>query len=566
MSGATYVTNTGVLELNGLNLGAEPVVVSGAGAGNGAIVNSGASQQNALRFITLSGDATFGGTARWDVRANPTAALTGNGRKLTKTNANEVWLVDLGETGLGDIEVRQGLLGLADSTTAGNPASPLSVWPGTTLHLSSSDTFELDKAMRVTNATVRSDAGNNTSVGPALFSGAVSLPVGATLELAGPITGSGSITKSSAGTLILSGSNAYSGTLYVDTASDTANAGNVRISGGAALQNAASPIYIRNMNSGTSTLQLDSGITVAQAIQLSGRNNSAPAIQNVSGSNTLAGGFSLQVGGGNYCAPVGQRHADTGWSDSHQHAGRHPAVDFPGGGLPSNQRGPSERDGGGSVALTKTGTGSLTLKAPTPIPGGTVLSQGIIYVQSSRAFGTGAVTTTPAATRAGSRSGSGVTVTNRHRRHHRQPRRGSRSAHRQWQRRRHVRRPDQLQCVRACRRAYRRAVLGRSAPLHGPDHHAGGHLHGDPHWQRPLLRRRRLSRNPGPRQHHEPRREQRPLRPMRPPRHRRQWQSAVARPISISNGFNQTLAGLKNAVTPANVGVGDQQRRRPPTR
>jgi autotransporter-associated beta strand protein len=412
VSGATYVTNTGALELNGLNMGAEPVVVSGAGAGSGAILNSGASQQNALRFVTLSGDATFGGTARWDVRANPTAALAGNGHKLIKTGANEVWLAGLGETGLGDIEVRQGLLGLADSTTAGDPASALSVWTGATLHLSSSDTFELDKRLRVTNATVRSDAGNNTSVGPAIFSGAVSLPIGATLELGGPIAGSGSITKSGAGTLILSGSNAYTGALYVDTASDTANAGNVRISGGAALRNAASPIYIRNMNSGTSTLQLDSGITVTQAVQLSGRNNSVPALQNVSGSNMLSGGFSLQVGGANYwfqsdsgmltldgpiptSTPGGTRRLTFLGAGSHQVSG-------------VLQNG----TGGGSLALTKTGSGSLTIKNTNSYSGGTVLSQGILYVQSSRAFGTGTVTTDTGDNQGRIALSSGVTVTN----------------------------------------------------------------------------------------------------------------------------------------------------------
>ena len=42
-------------------------------------------QSNALRFVTFTGNTTFGGIGRWDIRANPTATLTGNNFNLTKT-------------------------------------------------------------------------------------------------------------------------------------------------------------------------------------------------------------------------------------------------------------------------------------------------------------------------------------------------------------------------------------------------------------------------------------------------------------------------------------------------
>ena len=65
--------NGGTLDINAHNLGAEAISVQGNGVGLpgiGAIVNnSTAQQQNALRFLTLTGDATIGGTARWDIRA-----------------------------------------------------------------------------------------------------------------------------------------------------------------------------------------------------------------------------------------------------------------------------------------------------------------------------------------------------------------------------------------------------------------------------------------------------------------------------------------------------------------
>ena len=63
------------------------------------------------------------------------------------------------------------------------------------------------------------------------------------------------------------------------------------------------PISIRNNNGGSSTLQLDGSgdnIIVAQDISLAGRNVPVIAIQNFSGSNTLAGNFILTSGGGIY--------------------------------------------------------------------------------------------------------------------------------------------------------------------------------------------------------------------------------------------------------------------------
>ncbi|HEY9510751.1 MAG TPA: autotransporter-associated beta strand repeat-containing protein, partial [Verrucomicrobiae bacterium] len=88
------VQSTGTLDLNGLNLGDKSVIAEGPGTSGGAIVNnSPTAQLNALRFVSLSGDATFGGAGRWDIRANPTASLSGNGFNLTKNGVNEIWLV-----------------------------------------------------------------------------------------------------------------------------------------------------------------------------------------------------------------------------------------------------------------------------------------------------------------------------------------------------------------------------------------------------------------------------------------------------------------------------------------
>src|SRR5262249_36135253 len=96
-NGGTTIASGARLDANRLSVGAEPVTVSGAGLGNaGAIINNGAAQSAALRFVTLSNNTTFGGIGRWDIRASPTGNLIGNNFNLTKIGGNEVWLVDLG--------------------------------------------------------------------------------------------------------------------------------------------------------------------------------------------------------------------------------------------------------------------------------------------------------------------------------------------------------------------------------------------------------------------------------------------------------------------------------------
>ncbi len=137
---------------------------------------------------------------------------------------------------------------------------------------------------------------NNNSTSP-------SIVVANTATLALPLTGTNGFTKSGTGTLILSGSNSLSGAFNVDTANTANNDGIVRVAHPFAITNVASPINILDNNTGHSTLQLDGtqgNIFIPQPVNLAGRNANFISIQNLSGSNTLAGGFIFTSGGGNY--------------------------------------------------------------------------------------------------------------------------------------------------------------------------------------------------------------------------------------------------------------------------
>lgn len=213
-NGTTTIASGARLDVNGFNLGAEPVNAQGTGLGNaGAIINSGGSQNNALRFVTLSGNTTFGGINRWDIRANPTGSLVGNNFTLTKTGINTIYLVDLGNTGLGAISVNEGLFGVQGTSTLGTSASTLSIAANATFGIFATGTNTLAKIVTMSSARISNGSGSNTLIGATSLSGtnAFDISSGTTLVMGGNISGSGSLEKITTGTLILTGTNLYTG-------------------------------------------------------------------------------------------------------------------------------------------------------------------------------------------------------------------------------------------------------------------------------------------------------------------------------------------------------------------
>ncbi|HEX4120745.1 MAG TPA: autotransporter-associated beta strand repeat-containing protein [Verrucomicrobiae bacterium] len=212
--------NGSTLDINGQDLGAVTVTVSGTGVGGvGAIINSGGAAENGLQNVVMAGPATFGGIGRWDIRNNPGASLStgGNAYDLTKIGANQVSLVGVTvDANLNNINVNQGIFSVQEGTTSiGNPTANLTVSPGGTLDFyAASGSYQKNFILNGdgVTTTLEIESGTATMSGPMAFNNncLVSL-VGTSLTLASGASGTGTMSISGPGELQLQGTLTYTG-------------------------------------------------------------------------------------------------------------------------------------------------------------------------------------------------------------------------------------------------------------------------------------------------------------------------------------------------------------------
>jgi autotransporter-associated beta strand protein len=223
-NGPTFISAGATLDVDGFNTGGEPIVVSGSGVGGrGAVVNNSGNPaflNPNVANVTLTGDATFGGTGRWDLRSADTSktnAFLSTGShayNLTKAGTNQVSLVAAGvDAALANIDVQGGIFSVEKVTSSlGNPTNILAVTNGATLQFFQVSNV-LSKVVVLKNgATMLNYSGTNTFGGALVLEGSSTFNiVGAWLKLTNVLSGSGSVNKSGNGTLIITAPAVYSG-------------------------------------------------------------------------------------------------------------------------------------------------------------------------------------------------------------------------------------------------------------------------------------------------------------------------------------------------------------------
>lgn len=287
--GGTIISSGGVLDVNGQDLGFEPISIVGAGPdGAGALVNYGGGQNNALRTVTMTGDATVGGTGRFDIRnigGNASLSTGGNAFKLTKKGPNQFSLVGVEvDPALGDVDVQEGTFGFETTSTLGDATKTLNLGFNTTLILwNLNNPFYKPLVLGGGTAwNINNGSGTCTIDGPVtLLANSVWNVAGTSLTVSSGITGAGGLTKVGAQPLYLNGANTYAGPTVI-------SAGNVVLGAVASISNSPSI----TLASGTT---LD--VSAVAAASTSGAFELNGAIsQTLSGSGTVVGNVSAGNG------------------------------------------------------------------------------------------------------------------------------------------------------------------------------------------------------------------------------------------------------------------------------
>ncbi len=310
----TTVQAGATLDVAGFNTFAEAITIAGSGAGGtGALINTGATQQNAVKHLTLAANATIGGTGRWDMRQNSaTPTLDMGGFTLTKTGLNTVSLVGVAVSNPGNIDVTQGNFAIQTSTDMGGSAANLiTVRDGATLSAWQSS-IPLNWAIQLANnATLFAESSaaitQNVWAGPIdIAAGSATLRAEGTASLTGVISGTGSsLIKTGVASVFITNANTYDG-------STTINAGSIIAQHSSALGTGTTATVAN-----AARLELDNITISGKTITISGGGtNFWGPLQGRSGTSVWAGNVVIAANGTRIGAASGASLEVSGVIDS----------------------------------------------------------------------------------------------------------------------------------------------------------------------------------------------------------------------------------------------------------
>lgn len=310
------VESNATLDVDGQNLGGAVITASGPGAGGGgAVVNTGASDTQALRQLVLTGDTTIGGSGLLEMNnSGGTASLStgGNPYNLTKVGANEWDFQNLAtfDTALSNIDIQAGSLMFNGSTPGmGATNATLTVETGATLSFGNNQiVFNKQFVFNGDGSTVNLNNGggaNDVLAGPITLNGDCVFSIGGTqLIVSNTINGSGGLIKSGTSPLILTAPISYAGNTVVNAGSlvldgvTLSTSPTVTVAAGATLNTGGAGLTLANgqtLNGNgtvTSGLVAGAGSTVSPAVT---PGSSPVGVLTVSGAISLSGTNIMQV-------------------------------------------------------------------------------------------------------------------------------------------------------------------------------------------------------------------------------------------------------------------------------
>src|ERR1039458_4137983 len=268
----TTVEIGGTLDINGQNVVNEAITINGPGAdgSSGALVNNGgASPVQALRLLTLGGDATIGGSGPMLMNNSGGAASLTGAYNLTKTGAGQFTLQNLTvvDLGLQNIDIQQGIMELSGLTpTMGDATYTNTVETSATLSfaqtaLAWNKQFVFNGNGSTTTLNIGT-GGNPELDGPIVLHGGVVFNVGGVaLTITNTISGDGGVIKNGGSPLIFSGPTTYTGDTTLNSAALRLN-GSADLSGSTNITiNAGSTLTVTGMVNSTFILFSDHNLS-----------------------------------------------------------------------------------------------------------------------------------------------------------------------------------------------------------------------------------------------------------------------------------------------------------------
>ncbi len=227
-----------------------------------------------------------------------------------------------------------------------------------------------------TNAQIINDAMAFTAQRTIITSNAA-----AGITLGGLLSGTGgSLLVQGSGTVTISNANnSYTGGTIIG-----ASGTGVGVVRAAATQALGSGTISYDGSGGSNTLRLEliNGISLNNAITLTGKSVLNASIQNISGDNTLSGTITGITGGANYNfqSDAGKLTLGTASATAITSAAASRVVNFSGAG--DFEVAGNITNGGGTLSVTKSGAGTLTLSGTNAYLSGTAINGGIVALAS----------------------------------------------------------------------------------------------------------------------------------------------------------------------------------------
>jgi autotransporter-associated beta strand protein len=412
--GNLSVQNSGALSSGAVSIGAASVQLSGdiSLANSFALAGAVNGPNDSLSFTRIgnvSGNNTISGNITWNQTGGTYTNITSSAGTLTLSGTLNTSGSVTGDrtftfNGNGDTIV-SGVIGNGAATT-------LNVWKSGTgvLTLSGNNTYNgmtslaagrlaLGNAdalggsgpIAFSGGTLQCSASNandySARIASGTSTGSVSIDTnGQTVTFATGLSSSqsGGLTKAGAGTLVLTASNAFGGNI-------SAVAGLLDVRHGNALSSGT-------VSFSAGRVQLSGGITVANAFALNGATNGPTdsigfsRIENLAGSNTIAGNVTWNQGGGTH-TNISSTAGSLTLSGNLSTAGISGARTFNFTGSGDTVISGAISDGSGAtVGLTKNGSGSLTISGSgNTFTGPTTVSAGRLVVNGNLGTGTTSV-------------------------------------------------------------------------------------------------------------------------------------------------------------------------------